>query len=99
MLEIKYHPKAHAEAFKSARFYHRRVPGLGEMFFNELDSTILQLQSDPLRRPKDADGIRSWRLRRFPFRVYYVVDPDRIRVLAVAHLKRRKGYWRRRVND
>ena len=99
MLEIKYHPKAHAESFKSARFYNRRVPGLGKEFFDELDSTIRQLQSDPLRAAPDADGIRSWRVRRFPFRVYYVVDPNRIRVLAVAGLKRRPGYWRPRADD
>jgi hypothetical protein len=38
-------------------------------------------------------------MRRFPFSiVYYTVD-DIVRVVAVAHGKRRPGYWRRRLRD
>jgi hypothetical protein len=97
--EIKYHPKALAEVFKSARFYDRRVPGLGARFFEELDLAVEQLRSDPLRQRADADGVRSWLVRRFLFRIYYFVEPNRVRILAVAHAKRRPGYWRRRIND
>ena len=91
MREIKHHPKALAETFHSARYYDRQRRGLGAEFFNELDHAIAQLRADPLRRPADEDGVRSWRLRRFPFRAYYVVDPGCIRVLAVANLRRRPG--------
>lgn len=99
MREIKHHPKASAEAFLSARYYDRQRTGLGAEFFDELDHAVGQLRADPLRRSADEDAVRSWRLRRFPFRVYYVVDPGRIRVLAVAHLPRRPGYWRARLED
>jgi plasmid stabilization system protein ParE len=99
MREVKYHPKASAEALHSARYYNRRQPGLGAEFFDELDRTVAQVREDPLCFPADADGIRSWRLRRFPFRAYYIIEPDRIRILAVAHLRRRPGYWRERTND
>jgi mRNA-degrading endonuclease RelE of RelBE toxin-antitoxin system len=97
--EIKYHPKALAEAFRSARYYNRQEEGLGAEFFNAVDFCVGQLRQDPLRQKPDEDGVRSWRLRRFPFRVYYAVDPNRIRILAVAHLKRRPGYWRQRLEE
>lgn len=97
--EIKYHPKALAEAFKSARYYNHQQEGLGAGFFDALDFCVVQLGQEPLRQKPDEDGVRSWRLRRFPFRVYYVIDPNRIRILAVAHLKRRRGYWRQRVEE
>jgi plasmid stabilization system protein ParE len=99
MPEIKYHPKARAEAFRTAEFYQKRVPGLGAEFFDELERTVEQLLQDPLRRPADPDGIRNWRLKRFPFRVYYAFDAERIRILAVAHLRRQTGYWRQRIDD
>jgi mRNA-degrading endonuclease RelE of RelBE toxin-antitoxin system len=99
MWEIKYHPKSLSEAFRSARYYDRQRKGLGAEFFDELDRTVGELRTEPLRPRADEDGVRSWRLRRFPFRVYYVVDPDRIRALAVAHLRRRPGYWRARLDD
>jgi len=40
--------------------------------------------------------IRSAKLRRFPYRVVYVIVGDDIDVLAVAHAKRRPAYWRAR---
>ena len=88
--EIKYHPKALAEAFKSARYYNRRSPGLGAEFFEEIDLVV---------RQPDANGMRSWPMKRFWFRIYYFLDPNRIRILAVAHPKRRSGYWRQRMRD
>ena len=39
---------------------------------------------------------RSYRrrvLRRFPYSIFYVVDPDVIIIVALAHHKRRPGYW------
>ena len=63
MREIKHHPKALAETFRSARYYDRQRRGLGAEFFNELDYAVAQLRAAPLRRPADEDGVRSWRLR------------------------------------
>ncbi len=35
-------------------------------------------------------------VRRFPFAILYRVEPERIVVVAVMHLRREPGYWRRR---
>jgi len=99
MREVKYHPRALAELFRSACYYNRQRPGLGVEFFDELDAAVARLCADPARAKADNDGVRSGRLRRFPFRVYYVCDPNRIRLLAVAHLRRQTGYWRARLED
>jgi mRNA-degrading endonuclease RelE of RelBE toxin-antitoxin system len=99
MEEVKYHPKALAELFRSAQWYDRRLPGLGNEFFEALDAAVSALRQDPQRHRADADGVRNWRLHRFPFRIHYVIDPGRIRILAVAHGKRREGYWQRRIDD
>jgi len=36
-------------------------------------------------------------IQRFPFSVVYLDDPDRALIVAVAHGKRKPGYWKRRV--
>jgi toxin ParE1/3/4 len=41
--------------------------------------------------------IRRFLLARFPFAVLFLVVPDGVVVLAVAHTKRRPFYWRRRL--
>jgi toxin ParE1/3/4 len=97
MRQVRYHPKASHEALKSARFYDHKRPGLGMEFFSEVDAAVQAPQGNPSRPACDPNGIRSWRLHRFPFRVYYVIDPDTIRILAVAHLRRKPGYWRQRI--
>ena len=32
----------------------------------------------------------------FPYAVIYVDQPDRVPIIAVMHMKRRPGYWRKR---
>jgi hypothetical protein len=36
-------------------------------------------------------------MRRFPFSVEYLDDPELVTIVAVAHSKRRPGYWKDRV--
>jgi hypothetical protein len=43
------------------------------------------------------DGPSRWvRLRQFPYVIYYRIDGDKPIVMAVAHGRRRLGYWLRR---
>jgi hypothetical protein len=43
--------------------------------------------------------VRKYVLQRFPFAVAYLVLDDTLVVLAVAHGKRRPGYWLARLRD
>jgi toxin ParE2 len=45
-----------------------------------------------------GDGVRRFRLGRFPYGLIYVVEADEIVVLAVAHLHRKPNYWRLRLS-
>lgn len=40
--------------------------------------------------------VRKWPVRRYPFCIFFRQEPVRILVLAVAHTRRRPGYWRSR---
>jgi toxin ParE1/3/4 len=51
-------------------------------------------------RLQDVDAtleIRRALLARFPYALVFLVREDEVRVLAVAHAKRRPGYWLSRV--
>jgi hypothetical protein len=45
----------------------------------------------------DAD-LRRLVLIRFPYVLIYSFTPDMLRIVAVAHARRRPGYWRARVD-
>jgi hypothetical protein len=54
--------------------------------------------SFPLVVRLDADlGVRRALLHRFPYSVVFLPLATELRVLAIAHLHRRPGYWRRRA--
>lgn len=41
---------------------------------------------------------RSTRLRRFPYRLIFIVCNDGVRILALAHVRRKPGYWKWRLS-
>jgi mRNA-degrading endonuclease RelE of RelBE toxin-antitoxin system len=56
--------------------------------------TIDHIAETPLGKAADAEGNRMRTLRRFPYSVIYEVLGNTVTVLAVAHHRRRPGYWR-----
>lgn len=52
-------------------------------------------RTDALAWPEDEDPFRHYILRRFPYTVYYDIQGMTVTVLAVAHHRRRPGYWHR----
>jgi len=36
---------------------------------------------------------------KFPYSIIYTIEPDHIRILAVAHSKRKPEYWLSRTQD
>ncbi len=90
------HPEAIAEAQAARRWYAERDPRAAEAFLTELDRAQAQVAATPDRWPAHLHGTQRFRLRRFPYLLVYHAIPDRIIVLAVAHAKRRPGYWKDR---
>jgi len=50
----------------------------------------------PMRHAAAEHGTRRILLEHFPFTLYYRVREDVITIVAVAHQKRRPGYWQSR---
>lgn len=50
----------------------------------------------PMIGPVNLHGKRRFEMKRFPYSVVYTIVGKEIRMLAVAHHRRRPGYWRQR---
>ncbi|WP_396221778.1 type II toxin-antitoxin system RelE/ParE family toxin [Gemmatimonas sp.] len=71
---------------------------MGEDFVAEVRQVTALVVRSPDAGAPMASGRRRWLCERFPYAVVYRVAPDgSIRVLAVAHHRRRPGYWRSRT--
>jgi len=90
------HPEALAELAEAARFYEDRAPGLGREFFEEVVAVIRAAVENPEAGTTQEPPYRRMLCRRFPFAVVYRQAGDELRVLAVAHQRRRPGYWKKR---
>jgi plasmid stabilization system protein ParE len=96
-MQLTFHAEADAEVTEAARFYELQVENLGLSFLDALDAALEKIEARPKAFALVGREVRRATLRRFPYSVFYVVEPDRIRVIAVAHQKRRPNYWRARL--
>ncbi|MBM4133751.1 MAG: type II toxin-antitoxin system RelE/ParE family toxin [Nitrospira sp.] len=75
---------------------HNQNPAAGEAFVAELDQAIALIGDHPNRWPSYDHHTRRYLLRRFPYSIIYRTEENRITVVAVAHGRRKPGYWRKR---
>ena len=92
-----FHEEASAEYEAAFEWYYLRSEFAAERFVEEIDRAISQILASPRRWPETTHQIRKFRLQRFPFAVFYRQTASGIQILAVAHGRRRPGYWKRRV--
>ena len=93
---IELHPEAIAEARSIRLWYSSRDARASDTFMLELDSALERIIESPNRWPRFLHGTRRYLLRRFPYSIVYRMKPAAIEVLAVAHNRKRPGYWAHR---
>ncbi|WP_169977672.1 type II toxin-antitoxin system RelE/ParE family toxin [Tautonia rosea] len=91
------HAEAEAEVLDAIAYYEDRQAGLRRAFREDLEATLDRIRRMPgTFAPIDDQGTRKHRFQRFPYTIYYVELDDVIWIAAIAHQKRRPGYWSRR---
>jgi len=83
---------------EAALFYEARSEGLGFEFLDGAQRLIDLVREHPRLGQSVGGRFRQAVLRRFPFSLIYSEEPAEIVIIAVAHQKRRPGYWRDRDN-
>jgi plasmid stabilization system protein ParE len=96
---IGFHPEADAEVTEAAQYYEARQPGLGSGLLGEVERALDQILANPEASQRIGKRVRRKSLWRFPYNLLYAVSPDRIRIVACAHQKRRPFYWRNRLRS
>jgi len=95
--QVNIHPEAVAEAQSAAQWYRERSVSAALAFLAELDRAIERIAEDPTIWPRYVAGTQRFLLQRFPFSVVYRSVSNRIEVVAIAHGRRKPGYWERRL--
>lgn len=96
-MNAEFDPAAEQEFIESTRRYLAEAgPLQADKFDNEVKRAVGLLLTLPKLGTPGAQGTRSIPLRRYPYSLHYRLEPDLIRILAVAHHSRRPGYWAKR---
>jgi plasmid stabilization system protein ParE len=93
---VEFHPLAADEAQAAERWYREQNETASGRFQRELDRAIERISEQPGAGSPYLSNTRRMFLRRFPFFVVYRVRGDDLEIVAVAHARRRPGYWRAR---
>ena len=96
-MRVRFLAPAEVEAEEAARYFDERRAGLGDRFEQELLDAVRFLSANPLAGHPVTPQVRSLRLRTFRYNVLYVRDDLDLVIVAVAHHRRRPGYWRDRL--
>jgi|SRR5271163_4377216 len=94
--DYRLHPLAWRELEEADSWYLSHSYDVSLEFLSDLDAALESISGAPQRWPKYLHGTRRFVMHRFPFSVVYLDDPELVTIIAVAHSKRRPGYWRGR---
>jgi plasmid stabilization system protein ParE len=92
--ELQYHKGASEEVRDAYLWYAERDRKTARLFASEINLAIEKIRRSPKRWPRFDGDVRRYVLHGFPFQIIYYLDAaGTIYVLAVAHTRKRPGYW------
>jgi plasmid stabilization system protein ParE len=96
-MRVRLEPPADLEFSEATAYFGDQSSRTAEEFVSEMIAAMHLLTQFPRIGAPVFGDVRRLLLRRFPYQLVYRVMGDEVRVYAVAHLKRRPGYWRKRI--
>lgn len=101
-MKIRYLPEALAEYEAAATWYDEQGPGSGDNFVAAIERAERVIATMPGTWPQwpgARSGTRRYLVPNFMFSIAYRHRGDEVVILAVAHPRRRPGYWFERDDE
>lgn len=95
-LHVFVEPEAETDLQNAFDWYEARTAGLGSEFLRAVRAVFALIERNPEQFPRARDEIRRALTRRFPYGVYYVVEPNQISIIACVHTRRHPRRWQSR---
>ena len=96
MKSVAFHPEAEAEFIAAARYYEDQAHNLGLDFVSAVETTYQRLATFAECGRPFGSRLRRALVPGFPYGLIYRAELNRVFIVAVAHVRRRPGYWRPR---
>ena len=99
MAQVILHPLANCDREDAILHYSREGRALGQRFEDEAQRVIGRIERQPRTWPIFERELRRCIFDVFPYAAIYRLIDDTAYVVALAHLRRRPGYWYERLKD
>ena len=97
MWPVRFTEAARAELIDAQDWYEAEAPGLGRRFRAEIDSVVRRMVDNPQQFPTVFKTLRRARAKKFPYALFFLVEPDALLVVACFHSSRDPRHWQKRV--
>ena len=81
-------PRAETDLREAQDWYENQRVGLGEELIAEIEAALRALARNPQRYTVYYRGFRRVFVRRFPYKLFYRVEGDRVIVARILHARR-----------
>ncbi len=93
MIPVIFDPDAHLEFLSAVQYYEDCQKDLGRRFKESIELAVAKIAEAPFRYRVVRAPFRRYLIHKFPYGIMYSIEPDHIRIIAIAHTKRKPGYW------
>lgn len=99
MKPVIFHPEAEVELEHEVDYYEQRSAGLGNELRIEIETAVGDILLNLIVYAKfPGTPCRVKVLHRYPFSVIFEDRPHALTIYALAHHRRKPGYWKSRLN-
>ena len=96
MIKIEFHPEARTELEDARLWYRQRSQIAARAFVTEVIRALKRIAESPETWPRTRSNEHRFVFKRFPYSIIYRVRLNEVFITAIAHHRRRPGYWRHR---
>lgn len=99
MTTLRVRREAATELEEALSWYEASEPNVARRLLRGYQDVVARIQLSPQAGSlvTAEPEIRRWVIRDFPYSVVFLLRADEVLILALAHHKRRPGYWQPRL--
>ncbi len=95
-----FHAEARLEFVYASEYYRSVSPELSRKFVQAFDELLEDIKRFPeLAMQVHPMGVRRQVMKKFPYKIFYLIEPDAIFIIAIAHESRHPDYWVYRLDE
>jgi toxin ParE1/3/4 len=94
---ITLYEEAKQDIIEIVKWYDLKAIGLGDRFIVHFDEAIIKLSKNPDAYSILYDQLRTIKLKKFPYIIFYKVHQQNIRIYGIIHTKRNPSVYKSRL--